>query len=152
MPTNTSHRTPITSFAYEYIGTTFDKCQRYFKRIQKGADVSFGDGWVQGVNDGRIRQRGNTSVPGPVMRAEPTKTFSAITDFEVAGWNGGTSRTFYTCDTVLALSTGSNAKPETFGMGTYLWTADVASGPAGDDPVWIQYANNDAYIDFTAEL
>ena len=141
-----------TDFAHEDIGTTFNKCQRYFKRIQKGADVAFGDGWVQGVNDGRIRQRGNTSVPGPVMRAEPTKTFSAVTDFEVAGWNGGTSRTFYTCDTLLSLSSAVSATSSTYGMGTYLWVADVSSGPAGDDPVWIQYANNDAYIQLDAEL
>jgi len=141
-----------TDFAHEDIGTTFIKCQRYFKRIQKGADSSFGDGWVQGANDGRIRQRGNMSVPGPVMRVEPTKTFSAVTDFEVAGWNGSTSRTFYTCDTSLSLSSAASATKGTFGMGTYLWAADVASGPAGDDPVWIQYANSNAYIQFDAEL
>jgi hypothetical protein len=124
-----------TSFAAENVGTTLEKCQRYFWRQTRvsSTNTMIAQGKANTTTIGEFVLRWSTE-----MRVAPTLTVSDVTEFLIRHTNTTVQTT--------GLTAGAA------GTKSVLLIATVSSGLTADEAVALQIRLDDDYLEFSAEL
>jgi hypothetical protein len=124
-----------TSFEAEDVGTTLERCQRYFWRQTRSSstNVMITNGKANLTTVGEFVLRWS-----PEMRAAPALTVSDVTEFLIR-YSNTTVRT-----------TGLTAS--SIGTKTCLLSATVASGLTATEATALQIRSDGDYLEFSAEL
>ena len=124
-----------TSFAAENVGTTLEKCMRYFWRQTRlsSTNTMIAQGKANTTTTGEFTMRWSVD-----MRAAPTLTVSDVTEFLIRHTNTTVQTTGLT-----AAAAGTKSA---------LLIATVSSGLTADEAVALQIRLDDDYIEFSAEL
>jgi len=124
-----------TSFAAENVGTTLERCHRYFHRQTR----------LSSTNTLIAQGKANTTTIGEFsmswsvdMRVAPTLTVSDVTEFLIRHTN------------TTVQTTGLTASAA--GTKSVLLVATVSSGLTADESVALQIRLDDDYLEFSAEL
>ena len=131
--------TKATPFEHRNYGDELAKCQRYYTKVKNIGSSGFGAFAIMIMASTATDARGVICLP-TTMRQVPTLGYSALSDFQFFNLGGGSP-------TAIALSDGGTS-------GTFVGISANASTTQSVNNTGVLRANNNnnAYIDFDAEL
>ena len=127
-----------TPFEHRSYGDELARCQRYYTKIKHSAGTNYGQFSVVAVPSTGTDTRGGMSLP-TTMRQIPALSYSALSDFHFLGLSGA-------APTSIVLADGGTS-------GTYVGIRFLTTSQTGGTCGTVRANNNnDAYLDFDAEL